>query len=390
MEITLRSKEGEARQYDFTTITLDHGGHHYYMLTGRDVSEMAQRQQLLEEANREISEYKDLIQEENITLRQEVAGNYNVNDIVTVSKSYQKVLKQVAQVSEVDTTVLIMGETGTGKELLARAIHQLSDRADGPLIKVNCAALPERLIESELFGHEKGAFTGATGQKRGRFEMANKGTLFLDEIGELPLELQSKLLRVLQEDEFERLGGTVTVKVDVRLVAATNRNLQEMVRAGTFRSDLFYRLNVFPITNLPLRDRPEDIPVLVEHFVRKFAKAQKKEISQINSADMKALENYYFPGNIRELENLVERAVVLSQSDVLSIPLEVNRARVIEGEKPFLSFEEMQRQHIIDALKMTSGRVTGAQGAGVLLDMNDRTLVSKMRKLDIRKAEYLV
>lgn len=390
IEIDLRCREGHVRQFDFNITILDHSGQRFYMLTGRDVSEMAQRRQELEAANLEISQFKDRVELENITLREEVAYNYNVNNIVTVSKAYQEVLNQVGQVAEVDTTVLIMGETGTGKELLARSIHTLSDRGQGPLIKVNCAALPESLIESELFGHEKGAFTGASARKRGRFEMADKGTLFLDEIGELPLELQSKLLRVLQEDEFERLGGTETIKVDVRLVAATNRNLREMVRKGTFRSDLFYRLNVFPITNLPLRDRPEDIPVLVEYFVQKFAKQQNKNITQVESADMKTLQNYYFPGNIRELENLVERAVVLCQSEVLSIPLDVNQTRAMEDERPFLTFEEMQRQHIIDALKMTGGRITGANGAGILLDMNDRTLVSKMRKLDIRKAEYLI
>ena len=309
--------------------------------------------------------------------------------IITVSPKYQKVLQQIGKVADVNTTVLITGETGTGKELLARAVHQLSERADAPLIKVNCAALPENLIESELFGHEKGAFTGAVGRKRGRFEMADGGTLFLDEVGELPLDLQSKLLRVLQEGEFERLGGTETIKVDVRLVAATNRILQKMVRKGSFRADLFYRLNVFPIENIALRNRPKDIPVLVEHFARKFAKRQNKTITKINSADLDKLKKYPFPGNIRELENLVERAVVLCNSETLSIPLNMKKERVDKGQQGFLPFEEMQRRHIIKALHMTEGRVTGPNGAGVLLGLNDRTLVSKMRKLDIKKIDYL-
>jgi len=361
----------------------------FFMLVGRDMSGQQEREHNLEAAYEEIRQLKENLEDENITLREEVRSDYNVNNIITVSLKYQKVLQQIGQVADVDTTVLITGETGTGKELLARAIHQLSDRSDKPLIKVNCAALPQNLIESELFGHEKGAFTGAIARKRGRFEMADGGTLFLDEIGELPLDLQSKLLRVLQEDEFERLGGTETIKVDARLVAATNRNLQEMVRKGSFRADLYYRLNVFPIENMALRDRPGDIPVLVEHFARKFAKRQNKTINKINSSDLAKLKKYSFPGNIRELENLVERAVVLCQNEILSIPLNVQKERTAKGEGPFLQFEEMQRQHIINALIMTEGRVTGPNGAGLLLGLNDRTLVSKMRKLDVKKIDYL-
>ncbi len=390
IDIKLETATGKHLQLNLSIIQVNHGDRHFYMFTGRDITDLADRRDELEAANAEISKLTDRLQEENYTLREAVSTNYNINNIITVSPRYQKVLQQVGQVADVDTTVLITGETGTGKELLAQAIHQLSERADGPLVKVNCAALPENLIESELFGHEKGAFTGAIQRKRGRFEMADKGTLFLDEVGELPLELQSKLLRVLQEDEFERLGGTETINVDVRLVTATNRNLAEMVRKGTFRADLYYRLNVFPIVNIPLRDRPEDIPVLVEHFANKFAKRQRKTIKKINSADLTALKRYHFPGNIRELENLVERAVVLNRSEVLAIPLDTRSASTVEGPEQFLSFEDMQRQHIIDALKLTGGRITGPQGAGVLLDLNDRTLVSKMRKLKIKKIDYLV
>jgi len=289
----------------------------------------------------------------------------------------------------VNTTVLITGETGTGKELLARAIHKMSDRNEAPLIKVNCAALPESLIESELFGHEKGAFTGAISRKKGRFELADGGTLFLDEVGEMPLDLQAKLLRVLQEDEFERLGGTETIKVDVRLIAATNRNLEKMVAKGSFRADLYYRLNVFPIHNLALRKRRDDIPVLIEYFANKFAKRQGKKIKEINAVDLENLKSYDFPGNIRELENIVERAVVICNSETLNIPFDERRQKTSKKEG-FATFEDMQRKHIVAALKRTGGRITGPDGAGKLLGLNDRTLMSKMRKLDIHKREYLL
>jgi PAS domain S-box-containing protein len=389
LTVTLRTAKKGNPRLSLNCSRINYDNQHFFMLVGRDITEMARRQQSLEAANEEISQLKDRLEEENLTLREEGGSGYNINNIITVSPKYQKVLQQIGKVADVNTTVLITGETGTGKELLARAVHQLSERADAPLIKVNCAALPENLIESELFGHEKGAFTGAVGRKRGRFEMADGGTLFLDEVGELPLDLQSKLLRVLQEGEFERLGGTETIKVDVRLVAATNRILQKMVRKGSFRADLFYRLNVFPIENIALRNRPKDIPVLVEHFARKFAKRQNKTITKINSADLDKLKKYPFPGNIRELENLVERAVVLCNSETLSIPLNMKKERVDKGQQGFLPFEEMQRRHIIKALHMTEGRVTGPNGAGVLLGLNDRTLVSKMRKLDIKKIDYL-
>ncbi|OAV45849.1 hypothetical protein A3850_007945 [Lewinella sp. 4G2] len=389
-DFTLQKADGSEIQMNLTVAQLKHDGHNYFVLTARDFSIHAQEREELESAYTEIEFMRDRLRDENLTLRQENDTKYNVNNIITVSKKYQKILTQVGQVADVNTTVLITGETGTGKELLARAVHQLSAREDFPLIKVNCAALPESLIESELFGHEKGAFTGAINRKKGRFEMADRGTIFLDEIGELPLDLQSKLLRVLQEDEFTRVGGEETIKVDVRLIAATNRDLQQMVREGKFREDLYYRLNVFPIHNLPLRDRPDDIPVLIEYFTQKYAKRQGKTIRKIGSAGIKRLQNYSFPGNIRELENIIERSVVLCQSDTLSIEFIRPRKAVASGGEVFLSFEEMQRKYIIDALKMTGGRITGPQGAGVLLDLNDRTLLSKIRKLKIEKKEYLV
>lgn len=390
-EVVVTDKSGQQLHFELRCDVVTLEEENYYVLVGRDVSARVQREQNLQEAYQKIRVLKERIEQENLTLREEVNTNYNVNNIITVSPKYQKILQQVNQVAEVDTTVLITGETGTGKELLARAIHQISDRENRPLIKVNCAALPESLIESELFGHEKGAFTGAVGRKKGRFEMADGGSIFLDEVGEMPLELQAKLLRVLQEGEFERLGGTETVSVDVRLITATNRNLEDMVNQGRFRSDLYYRLNVFPIVNLPLRERPEDIPILTEFFAKKYAREQGKTIKEINSADLSQLQQYDFPGNIRELENLVERAVVLCRTSVLNIPLEnKTKRRHLHNKQPILPFAEMQRQHIIRALKATGGRITGPEGAGRLLDLNDRTLMSKMRKMNIQKREYLV
>lgn len=389
LSYTLTDRAGRKNYLDLRCDLLEHQDTRYLVLVGRDVTERHNRQRKLESALDQIKELRDRLQHENVTLREDLNNNYNVNNIITVSPKYRKVLQKISQVADVNTTVLITGETGTGKELLARAIHQMSERMEDPLVKVNCAALPESLIESELFGHEKGAFTGAIARKKGRFEMADGGTLFLDEVGEMPLDLQAKLLRVLQEDEFERLGGTETIKVDVRLIAATNRDLEKMVANGKFRSDLYYRLNVFPIVNLPLRKRPEDIPVLIEYFARKFAKRQRKTITKINSADLERLKAYDFPGNIRELENIVERAVVICTSEVLNIPLE-KRKKKQEKTEEFLTFDEMQRRHIIEALKITSGRITGPNGAGRLLDVNDRTLMSRMRKLDIHKREYLL
>lgn len=389
MEYSMPSHEGHTVYFELTFNEIKQGGKRYLVIIGRNFTERYLRRQEIEKAHQRIAELSNRLQEENIILREEVSGEYSVDNIITVSPNYQKVLHKVSQVAEADTTVLILGETGTGKELLARAVHELSDREEYSLIKVNCAALPENLIESELFGHEQGAFTGAQARKKGRFELANRGTIFLDEVGEMPLALQAKLLRVLQEGEFERVGGTETIKVDVRLIAATNRSLEEMVRAGRFRADLYYRLNVFPIENIPLRERPEDIPVLAQFFAKRFAKRQAKTIGKISATDLKRLQEYRFPGNVRELENIIERAVVLCNGDILKIPLDKDRGSDM-GENVFPTFDEMQRNYIIKALKRTEGRITGPEGAGRLLGLNDRTLMSKMRKFNIEKKEYLI
>jgi transcriptional regulator with GAF, ATPase, and Fis domain len=295
------------------------------------------------------------------------------------------VLKNVERVAPTDSTVLITGETGTGKELIARAIHNLSSRKTKPLVKVNCAAIPAGLIESELFGHEKGAFTGALARKIGRFELADKGTIFLDEIGELPLDLQSKLLRVLQEGEFERVGGSQTFTVNVRVIAATNRDLEQQVRAGQFRSDLYYRLNVFPIHVPPLREREGDIPLLVQFFVRKFTVQQGKKIKRIPERMMTALQRYHWPGNIRELEHVVERAVILSEGPELE-PIEWLTAGGPQSRiDKVLTLEDLEREHIRTVLEQTNWRVSGEKGAAGLLGLKPTTLEARMKKLGLAR-----
>jgi formate hydrogenlyase transcriptional activator len=308
-------------------------------------------------------------------------------EIIGQSPALRRALKHVEIVAPTDSTVLIQGETGTGKELLARAIHRSSARSSRPFVKLNCAAIPTGLLESELFGHERGAFTGAIGQKVGRVELAHGGTLFLDEAGEIPLELQSKFLRVLQEQEFERLGGTRTIRVDFRLVAATNRDLTAMVSERMFRNDLYYRLNVFPITSPPLRERREDIPELVHYFAQKFATRMKKRIEGIPRDTMAALVQYEWPGNIRQLENFIERAVILSHGPVLLVPLdELKPRRESPGgnsPRPLTTLEEAQREHIRSVLEQTKWHVGGPSGAAARLGMKRTTLQSKMARLGI-------
>jgi formate hydrogenlyase transcriptional activator len=328
------------------------------------------------------------LEEERLYLESEIRSEYNFEDIVGKSAALRKVLEQIAIVAPTDSTVLLHGETGTGKELVARALHSLSPREDRTFVRLNCAAIPSGLIESELFGHEKGAFTGALMQKKGRFELADHGTLFLDEIGDISLELQPKLLRALQEHEFERLGSTRTIQVDVRLIAATHRDLSAMIREGQFREDLFYRLNVFPIEVPPLRERREDIPLLVHHFVARLARRMQKRIASIPKRAMDTLVSAPWPGNIRELENFVERCVILTQGDQLVVPLDELMRPAPSRNTPASTFHDAERQAIIDALKSCSGKISGSGGAAERLGLKRTTLQNKMRKLNISRADY--
>ncbi|BFU91285.1 MAG: hypothetical protein NTAFB01_24720 [Nitrospira sp.] len=329
---------------------------------------------------------KARLEAQNVYLQEEIKGNHNFDELIGSSTSLKTILKHVERVAPTDSTVLITGETGTGKELIARAIHNLSPRKNKPLVKVNCAAIPTGLIESELFGHEKGAFTGALARKMGRFEVADKGTIFLDEIGELPLELQSKLLRVLQEDEFERVGGTQTFKVNVRVIAATNRNLEQLSKSGQYRPDLFYRLHVFPIHLPALREREGDIPVLAQYFVRKLSANCGKKIDRIPERMMTALQRYSWPGNIRELEHVIERAVILSEGQELE-PIDwlSPASSKGSGNEKTLTLEEMERQHIRDVLEQTNWRVSGPTGAASVLGLKPTTLEARMKKLGIAR-----
>jgi formate hydrogenlyase transcriptional activator len=325
------------------------------------------------------------LQAQNQYLQEEIKHNHNFEEIISKSKDFHKVLQQIEQVASTDATVLIMGESGTGKELIARAVHNISNRSKRPLVKVNCATLPANLIESELFGHEKGAFTGAMERKIGRFELADGGTIFLDEIGELPIELQSKLLRVLQEGEFERLGNPRTMKVNVRVIAATNRDLQMAIDKKEFREDLFYRLNVFPVITPPLRDRKEDIPLLVTHFIRKYEMKMGKKITGIAPDVMNALSEYNWPGNIRELENLIERALILCRGNTLEYGdwVPIKKTAATNGKATAQKLEDIEREHITAVLKQTNWKVSGEKGAAKMLGLNATTLEARMKKLGI-------
>jgi formate hydrogenlyase transcriptional activator len=336
-------------------------------------------------AFRQIAELKDELAQEKSYLEDEIRSEYNFDEIVGESPALKQVLDQVRTVAATDSTVVILGETGTGKELIARAIHDLSRRRDRTLVKLNCAAIPTGLLESELFGHEKGAFTGAIAQKIGRLELANKGTLFLDEVGDIPLELQPKLLRALQEQEFERLGSTHTIHVDVRLVVATNRNLEQMVADHTFRQDLFYRLNVFPVQVPPLRDRTGDVPLLVHYFVNKHAQRMGRHIERIPAETMRTLSRWHWPGNVRELENIIERAVILSPGPVLNVPLAAMGAFTPppHSEAP-QTLQSSEKEFILRALRAANGVVSTA---AVQLGMKRTTLNARMRKLGISRTE---
>jgi formate hydrogenlyase transcriptional activator len=345
----------------------------------------------------EISELKDRLARENVYLESEIRSELHFEEIVGKSKALRRVLSEIETVAPADSTVLIYGETGTGKELIARALHNLSSRKSSPFVKLNCAAIPTGLLESELFGHEKGAFTGAISQRIGRFELAHRGTIFLDEVGEIPLELQPKLLRVLQEREFERLGSTRTLHSDARLIAATNRDLKAMVEDQKFRSDLYYRLNVFPIRVPALRERPEDIPLLVRHFVQEFSRRNNRTIDTIPSETMEAFVRYHWPGNIRELQNVIERAVIISKGPVLNVPLAelkpdastkasptVKEGRPVNHESLQDRLDDTERAEILRALKAANGIVAGPTGAAARLGIKRSTLQLRMQKYGIR------
>ena len=346
-----------------------------------DISEMKQAQRKIVSQLEEIQALKDELEVENLYLRNELKDVGSFGEIIGESDTLKHVEYRVEQVAPLDTTVLLEGETGTGKELFARAIHQRSKRGSKPMVTVNCASLPATLIESELFGHEKGAFTGALQKQIGRFELADGGTLFLDEIGEIPLELQSKLLRVLQEGTFERIGSPKTIKVDVRVIAATNRDLEKEISKGRFRMDLFYRLNVFPITVIPLRQRVSDIPLLVEFFVKQFNKVMGKTITRIPKKVIEQLKAYTWPGNVRELENIIERAMIVSKNTVLSV--EHLQLPVFVNEEKFQSLADHERDYITKVLEKTLWRINGSNGAAKILDMHPETLRSRIKKLGI-------
>ncbi|MBD3386209.1 PAS domain-containing protein [candidate division KSB1 bacterium] len=351
-----------------------------------DITEMKSAEKALIEKEKTLQKLKDRLQEETIHLRREIQISSNFEEIISRSDIFRQVLRAVEKVADTDSTVLILGETGTGKELIARALHNNSSRSNRSLITVNCAALPPDIIESELFGHEKGAFTGAYEQKSGRFEVAHEGTLFLDEIGDLPLALQTKLLRVLQNGEFQRLGSSRTTKTDVRVIAATNRDIETAVRNGAFREDLYYRLYVFPIRVPPLRQRKEDIPLLVQHFIKKYTTKTGKTVGETSQKFMQQLMSYDWPGNVRELENIIERAVILSEDERIRASDWIPSPRP-DSDHCITSLAENEREHILKTLQATNWRLGGENGAAKLLKIKRTTLQSRMKKLGIKRAQ---
>jgi formate hydrogenlyase transcriptional activator len=382
--VPLMSKRGAIGTLSVATQALDQ----YSDEDVKFVREVAEQVALAVEnmlAYEEIAQLKARLEQENLYLREEIKSQHTFEEIIGQGPAIQKVLKAAEMVAATDASVLLLGETGTGKELLVRAVHNLSLRKGKPLVTVNCATLPAGLVESELFGHEKGAFTGALARKIGRFELAHGGTLFLDEIGDLPLDLQAKLLRVLQEGTFERVGGLSTIKVDVRVIAATNWDLENAMQEGTFRPDLYYRLSVFPIRIPPLRERREDIPLLVRYFVMKCGGKLGKQIESIPQKLMEALLAYPWPGNVRELENVIERAVILSPGHQLALGEWLPKPALAPGGGRVLTLAELDREHIVQVLELTGGQVSGEKGAAKLLGMKPTTLESKIKRLGIDK-----
>ena len=357
-------------------------GAEYLIGLSMEISELTSAREKIKVQMEEITKLNEILKAENIYLKDQLEVSGDPHKIIGTSESTKYVLYKIKQVAPTDASVLIQGETGTGKELVARAIHKESERKDKPFIKVNCASIPENLIESELFGHEKGAFTGAIEKRIGRFELADGGTIFLDEIGELPFNLQSKLLHVLQQGEFERIGSSKTIKTDVRIIAATNKLVEDEIKKGKFRNDLYYRLNVFPITIAPLRERKTDIPALAEYYTNLYSQKLNKTIKAISKTALKRLMEYEWPGNIRELENVIERAIVTSNSHTLNIetlPKPENKS--VEQ----LTFEENEKVHIIKTLERAKWKINGPNGAAEILKINPQTLRSKMAKLGIKR-----
>lgn len=384
-EQIFKRKSGEIFPAEIT-ITKFMSGKKLVSFTGivRDITDRKQMEIRLKESFREIKKLKELHEKESLYLRDEINLEHNYKNIIGNSNALQYVLFKVEQVANTDSSVILLGETGTGKELFARAIHHYSLRSDRPLIKLNCAALPVNLIESELFGHERGSFTGAGKTHLGRFEIADNSTIFLDEIGELPLELQAKLLRVIEDGEFERLGSTKTLKVNVRIIAATNRDLAKDSREGRFRQDLWYRLNVFPISLPPLRERIDDIPILIKHFVDIFSKKIGRKIESVPANILQILQNYSWPGNVRELENIIERAVISTSGSKLRLSEELREDDQTSSSE-FNSLHNMEREYILKVLVKTNWKVSGKNSAAEILKIDRSTLRSKMKKLSIQK-----
>ncbi len=377
-------KSGTRVPVSVTAIAAEHRNHHYICLFLRKMTTARDVYTLKTGIPAEPDPAENRLQKEIQYLRSEIKSAYNFQDIIAKSRSIKEVLFRVSQVAPSDTTVLITGETGTGKELIARAIHNNSNRRNRVMIKVNCAALPSNLIESELFGHEKGAFTGAYTRNIGRFELADGTSLFLDEIADLPMELQAKLLRVIQDGEFERVGSSKTIRTDVRIITATNRDLESAVSKGAFREDLYYRLNVFPIHIPPLRERREDIPILVQHFVQQYSIKKGKKSPEIPDEIMKSLQEYDWPGNVRELENVIERAVIISKGK-LDLGGWLPRSAPSFDLSGIAKMNEVERVHILRILEQTRWRISGEGGAAALLGLKRTTLIARMKKLGIAR-----
>ncbi|MBT8382770.1 MAG: sigma 54-interacting transcriptional regulator [Ignavibacteriaceae bacterium] len=387
--VSITTKNGEDRKIFWSNVILKDkdGNYDGVVAIGNDITEKINAEDALMKAVEELQEMKDRLEDEVVYLQQEMTSD-KFKDIIGESPAINYVLSRVEEVAQSDTTVLLEGETGVGKERIARAIHQKSLRVNQPFVVVNCAALPANILESELFGYEKGAFTGADKQRRGRFELADKGTLFLDEIADLPLEIQPKLLRVLEGGEFERLGGEKTIKVNVRIISATNKVLKDEVYAGSFREDLFYRINIFPVSIPPLRQRSDDVPLLVNEFVKTFSVKHKKQIDQIPQSTLTKLQNYDWPGNIRELMNVIERAVITTKGNKLKLVDQFKTSTKIKEEQEggLSSLGEVERDHILKVLEACDWKISGGDGAANILNLHPNTLRSKMEKLDIRKS----